>query len=34
MESSSSHNTGTSNLIFDALEGLGFHTPGQTYWNA
>lgn len=34
MESSSSHNTGTANLIFDALESLGFHTPGQTYWNA
>ncbi len=33
MESSSSHNTGTSNLIFDALENLNFHTPGQEYWN-
>ena len=34
MESSSSHNTGTANLVFDALEALGFHTPGQTYYNA
>ena len=34
MESSSSHNTGTANLVFDSLEALGFHTPGQTYWNA
>lgn len=34
MESSSSHNTGTANLVFDALEALGFHTPGQIYYNA
>lgn len=34
MESSSSHNTGTANLVFDSLEALGFHTPGQDYWNA
>ena len=34
MESSSSHNTGTANFVFDSLEALGFHTPGQTYWNA
>lgn len=33
MESASSHNTGTANLVFDSLEALGFHTPGQTYWN-
>jgi hypothetical protein len=33
MESSSSHNTGTANYVFDSLEALGFHTPGQTYWN-
>lgn len=34
MESASAHNTGTANFVFDALEALGFHTPGQTYWNA
>ena len=34
MESSSSHNTGTANFVFDSLEALGFRTPGQTYWNA
>lgn len=34
MESSSSHNTGTANLVFDSLEALGFHTPGQDYWNS
>ena len=34
MESASSHNTGTANLVFDSLEALGFHTPGQEYWNA
>ena len=33
MESSSSHNTGTANLVFDSLEALGFRTPGQKYWN-
>ena len=34
MESSSSHNTGTANLVFDTLEALRLHTPGQEYWNA
>jgi len=33
MESSSSHNTGTANLIFDLLEGNNLHTPGQDYYN-
>jgi hypothetical protein len=34
MESSSSHNTGTANLVYDLYQSLGMKTPAQTFYNA
>ena len=33
MESSSSHNTGTANLVYNLLEGMRWYTPGQQHYN-